>query len=487
MIIRISQQCDVQAIKLLRKRVFGTEDRGGNDGQYIVAEDSGTIVGFVYVRIGKPYEWQRYIHTECEDCMYEIGRLTVDETVRNSGIAHSLMHASKQWCISRNWAKKFCIFAYPHMIETYKKMGMVETEYTCKNGTLMIGDGTCSTYSKYPIDIDIKSVHGGIAYEKCSDIPCEQRWISADVLDAWFTPPNDIINLNSYMIRSSPPTTCKQLIDKIHIERKIPKERSIIIGAGSSDLIYRALPLWVDKHDRVLTLKPTYSEYPHIIKNVIGCMNFTEVDETNFDHVFKSKNWDWVIIVNPNSPTGTWMNNIEQLVKENPTVKFWIDETYVDLAGKKSIETLCYDNLYVCKSMSKSYGISGMRVGYIVGEKENYLMYRLKLNTPPWCVSYPSQYIAYKALENHEYYENKWKETLEYKKYIISKIEKFCTVKQGTANFYTIQLDNPEKLCEYMKQKNIYIRLIEDGVRIAVRNSDDNEQIIIALESFFKS
>lgn len=483
MIIRVAQKCDIPSIKSLRKEVFGTEDRGGIDGEYIVAEDAGRIVGFVYVRFGKPYEWQRYIDCVYDENMYEIGRLTVEKTERNAGIAHSLMHASKLWCVSRNWANTFCIFAYPHMIETYKKMGMKETEYTCETGTLMMGDTNCRTFSKYPIHIDIKSTHGGTAFETCDDIPIEQKWISADVLDAWFAAEHNTIN--SYMVRSSPPTHCKQLIAKIHSERNIPSDRSIVVGAGSSDLIFRSIPLWIEKNHRVLTLKPTYSEYPHVIKNVVGCMNFAEVDELNFECEFKTKTWDWVVIVNPNSPTGNSMDNIEQLVKENPNVNFWIDETYIDLAGKQSVESLCYDNLYVCKSMSKSYGLSGMRVGYIVGPHESSLMYRLKLNTPPWCVSYPSQIMAYKALENHAYYEDKWRKTQEYRKYIISRIEKFCKVNEGTANFYTISLNNPETLCEYMKNKNIYIRQIDNGVRIAVRNEEDNEHIINALEEFF--
>jgi len=486
MIIRIYQKTDLPQIKCLRKTVFGTDDRGGNDGEYIVADDAGHIVGFVYVRIGKPYEWQRYIDTPYEDTMYEIGRLTVEKNERNMGIAHALMHASKLWCVSRNWAKNFCIFAYPHMIETYKKMGMKETEHTCSSGTLMTGDDNCRTFSKYPIHIDIKSTHGGSAFEVCEDIPVEPQWISADVLDAWFVPPIDE-TIHHQMIRSSPPTHCKQLIDKIHKERNIPRERCVVVGAGSSDLIFRALPLWIERSHRVLTLKPTYSEYPHVIRNLVGCMHFTEVEESNFENELKSKTWDWVILVNPNSPTGTWFDNIENLVAENPDVKFWVDETYIDLSGKKPVESLCYTNLYVCKSMSKSYGMSGMRVGYIVGPSESYLMYRLKLHTPPWCVSYPAQFMAFKALENHQYYDEQWKRTREYKKYIISKLENVCKINEGIANFYTIVLDNPNELCEYMKTQNIYIREIDNGVRIAVRNEKENEQIIHQLLKFFSS
>lgn len=483
MIIRLATTYDLPSIKSLRKIVFGTEDRGGIDGKYIVAEESGHILGFIYVRIGSPYEWQRYIDSTCEENMYEIGRLTVEQNERNAGIAHALMHASKLWCVSRNWADKFCIFAYPHMIETYKKMGMKETENKCKTGTLMVGDKNCRTFSKYPIYIDIRSTHGGSAFETCDDIPIEKRWISADVLDAWFTLPT--YEVNEYMIRSSPPTECKQLVEKIHKERKIPYERSVVVGSGSSDLIFRSIPLWVEKNHRVLTLKPTYSEYPHVIKNVVGCVNFNEVEESNFENELKTKVWDWVILVNPNSPTGTWFENIEEIVKDNPNVNFWIDETYIDLSGKRSIETLCCDNLYVCKSMSKSYGLSGMRVGYITGPAQSYLMYRLKLHTPPWCVSYPAQVMACRALDNHEYYINMWEKTREYKRHIIHKIEKFCTANEGTVNFYTINLDKPNELYEYMKTQNIYIRVIDNGVRIAVRNESDNEQIINALEKFF--
>jgi len=98
--------------------------------------------------------------------------------------------------------------------------------------------------------------------------------INADVLDAWFPPAPGVVSaLQEYLpwlLRTSPPQDSVGLVRTIAYTRGIPDD-SILVGAGSSSLIYLAFRQWLTQKSRVLLLDPTYGEYAHVLEQVIGC------------------------------------------------------------------------------------------------------------------------------------------------------------------------------------------------------------------------
>ena len=120
--------------------------------------------------------------------------------------------------------------------------------------------------------------HGGAFFEAIgADFRTLERRhavINADVLDAWFPPaPGVLIALGEHLdwaLRTSPPTHCEGLVAEISTVRGIPAQ-SIVPGAGSSDLIFRAFTRWLARDACVLLLDPTYGEYRHVLEQVIGC------------------------------------------------------------------------------------------------------------------------------------------------------------------------------------------------------------------------
>ena len=120
--------------------------------------------------------------------------------------------------------------------------------------------------------------HGGAFFqaigERFETLDRRQQIISADVLDAWFPPtPRVLAALTehlAWLLQTSPPTNCAGLIDVIAEARGVDR-RQVLPGAGSSDLIFLALREWLDRDSRSLVLDPTYSEYTHVLENVIGC------------------------------------------------------------------------------------------------------------------------------------------------------------------------------------------------------------------------
>ena len=140
--------------------------------------------------------------------------------------------------------------------------------------------------------------------------------INADVLDAWFPPAPGVIatleeNLE-WILRTSPPTQCEGLIDAIAKARSVPQP-CLVVGAGSSDLIFRAFPRWLSFRSSVLLLDPTYGEYQHVLEHVIGCRGppprshrhgrISRESGGARRSIIRTRP-DLVILVNPNNPTG---------------------------------------------------------------------------------------------------------------------------------------------------------------------------------------
>jgi len=205
--------------------------------------------------------------------------------------------------------------------------------------------------------------------------------------------------------------------------------------------------------------------------------------EEELEEALQRTSYDFVLLVNPNSPTGTW-SALQSSIEQYSTTNFWIDETYIDVSGKPSLEQLSLPNLYICKSMSKSYALSGMRVAYLCGPRSIY-MDQVKLRTPPWVVSYPGQLAGILALQEEPYYKALWDQTNTMKQEIVKTLSPYCTVVAGHGNFYLFHTNKQEELYAYMKENGILVRRVELGIRIAVRSPKENETIVSTLLSFF--
>ena len=161
--------------------------------------------------------------------------------------------------------------------------------------------------------------HGGAFFEEIGDgfetLGRRREIINADVLDAWF-PPSPLVEEAlrehlPWLLRTSPPTGCEGMLRAIAKARGVDVS-SLLPGAGSSDLIFRAFRHWLNGDSRVLLLDPTYGEYAHVLENVIGCRvdRFALSPDDDFElHVDRleevaGSGYDLIVLVNPNSPTG---------------------------------------------------------------------------------------------------------------------------------------------------------------------------------------
>ncbi|MGW1926769.1 ROK family protein, partial [Streptomyces massasporeus] len=138
----------------------------------------------------------------------------------------------------------------------------------------------------------------------------------ADVLDAWFPPSPRVREVLTedpgWAARTSPPTGAEGLLAELAEVRGLPVE-SLVVGAGSSDLIFRAFGRWLTAGSRVLLIDPSYGEYAHVTERVIGCRvdrlrlrreDGWLLDPARLAAATRDGRYDLVVVVNPNNPTG---------------------------------------------------------------------------------------------------------------------------------------------------------------------------------------
>lgn len=356
--------------------------------------------------------------------------------------------------------------------------------------------------------------HGGAFFEgigvEFNNLDEKDNIISADVLDAWFPPAPKIQEvIQSYLpwiIKTSPPTNSEGYIKTISEHRTLNRE-SILPGAGSSDLIFRIFNQWLRPSSKVLILDPTYGEYSHILNKIIKCkverleLKREEGYNINIDKLREKLNqkFDLFVWVNPNSPTGLHINKneVERLLLNNKGCeRIWIDETYVEYAGREqTLERFAEksNNVFVCKSMSKVYALSGLRAAYLCANPNNILP--LKRITPPWVISLPAQIAATYALKQEDYYIKKYQETHELRDKLELQLKQIGIdeIIPGIANFIMFHVGNDKfsasRIVNECKLKKLYLRDLsgmgtsfeDDAIRMAVKDLNTNNKMIVIL------
>jgi histidinol-phosphate/aromatic aminotransferase/cobyric acid decarboxylase-like protein len=208
------------------------------------------------------------------------------------------------------------------------------------------------------------------------------------------------------------------------------------------------------------------------------------------------RGYDLIALVNPNSPTGQHIPRaeMEKLLRKIPsTTRVWIDETYVEYAGRdQTLESFASDsaNVIVCKSMSKVYALSGARAAYLCGPEP--LIAELRGLTPPWAVGLPAQVAAVAALQDPDYYAARYAETHRLREALAGELSRFdgWEILPGIANFLLCHLPdngpNAATLVAQCRAQGLFLRDVgvmgryfgTHALRIAVKDAATNQRMV---------
>ncbi len=551
---------DMDAIFRMRHRVYASElgqheenaegrlqDSLDAFNAYVVAKIDGGLAGFISITPpgGASYSVDKYFSRDeapvpFDDGLYEFRILTVGEAHRGGPVAPALMYAALRW-IEERGGRNIIAVGRADLLDLYAKAGMRSTGKRAQSGALVFELLSCTVdeaHSRLLEYADVRSwidrrldwrldapmgdrrsaYHGGAFFDaigrEFDDLARIDGVINADVLDAWFPPaPGALDALQSrldWAVRTSPPTGSEGLIARLAAARGVPPER-LLPGAGSSALIFLALREWLSPSSRALILDPAYGEYAHVLDKVVGCgarrFPLSREDgylvETERLEAELRKGFDLAVIVNPNNPSGRHVPReaLEETLRRIPQETIvWIDETYVDYVGPgESLEQFAAAsrNVVVCKSMSKVYTLSGLRVGYLCGPPR--LIEPLRAATPPWAVSLPAQIAAVKALEDPAYYAARYAETHALRARLADGLEALGGIEAvpGVANFLLCHLSparpTAETLVAACRERGLFLRnaaltappLGDRAVRVAVKDAATNRRMTAIIEEAF--
>lgn len=271
----------------------------------------------------------------------------------------------------------------------------------------------------------------------------------------------------------------------------------VLLGNGSDevlDLLFRAF--CEPKVDNVITLPPTYGMYG-VLANINAVENREVLLSTDFqpevDAILDAvdANTKMIFLCSPNNPTGnsfsdesvvTLLQNFKGLVV--------IDEAYIDFSNKPSwlVELDEYPNLIITQTLSKAYGLAGIRLGICYASAA--IIAVLNKIKPPYNVNELTQQRALERLADKEKIKLEIDSIIIHRDNLLKVLQEVSFVSKiypTEANFVLIEVDDATKRYDELIAKGIVIRnrttqpLCKNTLRLTIGTVDENQKLMDAL------
>lgn len=273
--------------------------------------------------------------------------------------------------------------------------------------------------------------------------------------------------------------------------------RNIFLGNGSDeaiDILFRSF--CNPGIDNVIIVPPTYGMY-EVSANIndvqLKKVNLTHDYQLNLDGIAEAidAHTKLIFICSPNNPTGNSINreDIETLLA-NFNGLVVVDEAYINYSRQKSFiqELTEYANLVVLQTLSKAWGLAGLRIGMAFASEEIIEVFnRVK---PPYNINQASQQLALDALQNVSQINNWIKEILSERDKLVLALKSMAFVLDiypSDANFILVKTTDANAIYNFLVAKGIIVRnrnkieLCEGCIRITVGTPQENESLLNTL------
>lgn len=274
-------------------------------------------------------------------------------------------------------------------------------------------------------------------------------------------------------------------------------EDMVFAGVGSDDVIANSFLTFFNSDKPILFPEITYSFYP-VWADLYGIPYRTPKlgeDFTINTDDYMAENGG-IIIPNPNAPTSVYesLENIEKIVRANPSSVVIIDEAYIDFGGESAVPLVKkYDNLLVVQTFSKSRSMAGMRIGYAIGCRELIqALNDVKNSINSYTLNYVSILAGEAAVRDRAYFDDTRKKVMATRERTMKKLgELGFTFPDSKANFVfaTHAGYDITDMFEYLRDNNIYVRhwnnpLIKDYLRITIGTDAEMDRLFEQIEKY---
>ena len=280
---------------------------------------------------------------------------------------------------------------------------------------------------------------------------------------------------------------------------------NVVLGNGAAELIKALMERFEGKTGFI---RPTFEEYPNRYdKGNSVCFypenenfSYTADDLTDF---FGDKDIRNLVLVNPDNPTGNYIpkKDLERLIAwcEERDITLLVDESFVDFSDELGATLVTQDildahqKLYVMKSISKSYGVPGLRLG-ILASGNIEVISSLKKDVSIWNINSFAEFY----MQIYEKYVKDYDKALKLFRAERTRFQNALAKLEGIriipsqANYFMIELKNG-KTAEDLTRKlllnhNLFVKDLSaktngEFLRIAIRNKQDNNKLVAALKA----
>jgi len=297
-----------------------------------------------------------------------------------------------------------------------------------------------------------------------------------------------------------------------HIKKKIGELNFglgpdwVVLGNGSTDVLDMTFRAFMQPGDELIQSIPCYGIYIQRA-NLMGVKTISIPSKDNWEYDIDAienaitPKTKIVILANPNNPTGNLIDDsvYERLVKHNIIVI--CDEAYIEYSGLQNSKIPLikkYPNMVISRTLSKAYGLAGMRFGYGIAQPETInIISRMIMS---WNISIMSAFGAYAALNDQDSMKEKVRLTNEGRDYLESEISRIegLTVYHTNGNYILIDASptgaTSEEIVDTIMEKHGIILRKQNPFkgrkglfRITIGTKEQNEKCVAAIKDFFSS
>lgn len=276
--------------------------------------------------------------------------------------------------------------------------------------------------------------------------------------------------------------------------------RNIFLGNGSDeaiDILFRAFCR--PGIDNVIIVPPTYGMYEvsaNINDVAVKKIPLTPDFQLDLEGIAEAidTNTKLIFICSPNNPTGNSMNreDVETIIA-NFNGLVVVDEAYINYSRQKTFiqELTEYANLVVLQTLSKAWGLAGLRLGMAFASEE--IIEVFNKVKPPYNVNEASQELALKALQNVEQVNTWIRQTVAEREKLVAELAQLPAITRiypSDANFVLVQTTDPSGIYQHLVSQGIIVRdrskvvLCEGCLRITIGTPEENQVLIKAVKEF---
>jgi histidinol-phosphate aminotransferase len=205
-----------------------------------------------------------------------------------------------------------------------------------------------------------------------------------------------------------------------------------------------------------------------------------------------------ITIAHPNNPTGNFMDDADFVRIAETGVPFVIDEAYIEYAGlgKSHVKLIRkYKNVIIARTLSKAYGLAGMRFGYALGDED--VIMQVAATLIPWNVSTIAMWAALAAFEDVAGLQERVEFTNQEVEFIETEVAKVpgITIFHSRANYVLFDSNVPGKtgrgMVEFAQKKGLILRGqepmygSEGWFRVTIGSHEENEMFVQTVREYF--